>query len=124
MALLVAGWFYVHLWSQAGTVLAFNKEAAPGFSLRNHPLNSCFGIGGGDLFTHPLRLSFEGQTVPISHSDLWGNDWGTSSAYRPRSPTTNPPGRRGPIPPRCHGGHSGVVGDESGNDACLPEERQ
>jgi 4-amino-4-deoxy-L-arabinose transferase-like glycosyltransferase len=81
VALVVAGWFYFHLWWQAGTVLAFNKEQAPSFSLGNQPLGFYFGIGGGELFTHPFRPSFNGQFVPIFYSDVWGDYWGYFSVY-------------------------------------------
>ena len=79
--LIVAGWFYFHLWRQAGTVLAFNKERASDFSLRNQPLSFYFGIGGEDLFTHPIRPAFEGQFMPIFYSDAWGDYWGYFSVY-------------------------------------------
>jgi 4-amino-4-deoxy-L-arabinose transferase-like glycosyltransferase len=81
IALVVAGWFYWNLWRQQGTVLAFNTDRAPGFSLSNQPLSFYLGIGGGDLFIHPFRPNFEGQFVPVLYSDVWGDYWGYFSVY-------------------------------------------
>ena len=79
--LVIAGWFYFNLWKQAGTVLAFNKDRASGLSMSNQPVSFYFGIGGGDLFIHPFRPSFEGQFVPIFYSDVWGDYWGYFGVY-------------------------------------------
>ena len=81
VALLVSGWFYFHLWRQAGTPLAFNTDRAPAFSLRNQPLGFYLGIGGGNLFIHPFRPNFEGQLVPVFYSEVWGDYWGYFSVY-------------------------------------------
>jgi hypothetical protein len=81
IALAVGGWFYFHLWHQAGTPLAFNTARAPAFSLRNQPLSFYSGLGSGNLFVHPFRPSFEGQFLPVFYSDVWGDYWGYFSVY-------------------------------------------
>ena len=81
LSFIVAGWFYFHLWKQTGTALAFNRDRASGFSLGNQPLSFYLGVGGGRLFTHPVRPSFEGQFIPIFYSDVWGDYWGYFSVY-------------------------------------------
>jgi hypothetical protein len=69
---VVAGGFYLSLWSRYGSPAAFNKRRAP-FSFANRPGFFYFGRGDGLLFTDPVRPSFKGQFLPSMYADAWGD---------------------------------------------------
>jgi hypothetical protein len=80
-ALLVGGWFYLHLLLSHGSVAHFNRES-PGFSFSNQPRVFYLGTGLKDLalFRSPVRPAFDdGKTtsifIPVFYSDVWGDYW-------------------------------------------------
>jgi hypothetical protein len=75
VAVLTAGWFYVHLDSRYGSATAFNREGPEGFSFANQPREFYVGSGSPYLFTHPVRPAFAGQVIPIFYSETWGDYW-------------------------------------------------
>lgn len=77
IALVVGGWFYLHLFFSYGTFSAFNRDPE-GFSFSNQPRSFYFSTGLEDwqLFNNPVRGSFPNQFVPIFYSDVWGDYWG------------------------------------------------
>ncbi len=74
-ALAVSGWFYLHLWREYGTAAAFNRAAAPRFSLAAQPRSFYFGTGNGALFKRPINPAFPNQVLPILYSGMWGDYW-------------------------------------------------
>jgi len=77
---VVAGGFYLSLWTRYGSPAAFNKRRAP-FSLANRPAFFYFGTGDGLLFRDPLRPSFKGQLLPTLYADAWGDYYGYFLVY-------------------------------------------
>ena len=80
VALLVGGWFYLHLLLTYGSVAEFPMQS-PGFSISNQPsvFYSETGFGNPELFRSPVRPAFgdEGTQafMPIFYSDTWGDYW-------------------------------------------------
>jgi hypothetical protein len=72
VTVLVAGGFYLSLFTRFGTPMAFNKQRAP-FSFDNRPGFFYFGTGDGKLFSDPVRSSFRGQFLPTMYADTWGD---------------------------------------------------
>jgi hypothetical protein len=77
VAFLVAGWFYIRLYTKYGTVTAFNREERR-FSLSNQPPGFYRNTGLGDLllFKAPTRPVFNNQLLPTFYSEIWGDYWG------------------------------------------------
>jgi hypothetical protein len=73
VVMLVAGWFYGHLYLSYGSVAAFNRVPYDTLSLQNHPSSFYLGMGNGKLFTDPVRPSFPAQLWPKFYSELWGD---------------------------------------------------
>ena len=77
LAMLVGGWFYLHLYVQYGTITAFNIENSQRLPLDDFlPLIRKTRIKDLDLFKEPIRPNFVGEPVPIFYSDTWGDYWG------------------------------------------------
>ena len=66
---LIGGGFYLYLFNQYGTILAFNRPAES----EPKPLSFFFGKGDGKLFTDPVRPTFLQQAFPILYSEMWGD---------------------------------------------------
>lgn len=75
IAFILSGWFYIHLKINYGSVTAFNRPPQTHFSLFNQPVDFYIGLGGGKLFSEPVRDSFPNQFVPIFYSEIWGDYW-------------------------------------------------
>jgi hypothetical protein len=75
IALLIGGWFYLHLYERYGSVTAFNKRPISSFSLALHPPRFYFGLGLDNIFLDPVDRSIEGQILPIFYSEIWGDYW-------------------------------------------------
>ncbi len=73
IALVIGGWFYLHLYQRYGTAAAFNRPLQSDFSLANHPPNFYTGLGQGSLFTDPVRPSFPNQLWPKFYAEFWGD---------------------------------------------------
>lgn len=70
LAFVVGGWFYIHLFQQFGTVLAFNRNPDTD---KPKPASFYLGTGNGKLFTDPVRPSFGTQFLPLMYSEIWGD---------------------------------------------------
>lgn len=81
VAFIVGGWFYIHLITSYGTVTAFNRQPAEGFSLTNQPRSFYLGTGSGRLFSDPVRPSYPNQFLPIFYSEMWGDYWAHFTIY-------------------------------------------
>ena len=77
VAILISGWFYLYLYQEHGSFLAFNRSPQA-FSLTNQPLSFYRGTGLKDfvLFKSPIRDIFSNQFLPIFYSEIWGDYWG------------------------------------------------
>jgi len=74
---LVGGSFYFYLFTQYGSVMAFNRKAAIKTSLV-----SIFGSRDDEkLFSDPIRPNFQRQVIPILYAETWGDYWGYFSYY-------------------------------------------
>lgn len=72
-AVLVGGWFYLHLHLRFGSAAAFNRSLEPSFSLANQPPSFYSGLGNGKLFSDPVRPSFPNQLWPKLYAEFWGD---------------------------------------------------
>jgi hypothetical protein len=72
-AVLIAGWFYGHLFLRYGSIAAFNRTPHHTFSLQNQPPSFYLGMGNGKLFSDPVRPSFPAQLWPKFYSEMWGD---------------------------------------------------
>ncbi len=84
-ALLLAGWFYLHLARVAGSPLATTRGAT---IERSSIELGLAGLADARLFREPLRPAFGERALPILYADTWGDYW----AYflvRARRPQTN-----------------------------------
>lgn len=72
-AAVVGGWFYLHLYLQHGTPVAFNRSPAPQFSLRNQPRSFYFDLALDRLFVDPVRPALANLPIPTLYADLWGD---------------------------------------------------
>jgi len=81
IALMVGGWFYLHLYKEYGTIRAFNRPSRPTFSFSNQSLKFYFGLGLNKLFSDPVRKSFPNQFFPIFYSEFWGDYWCYFNVY-------------------------------------------
>ncbi|HVP20751.1 MAG TPA: hypothetical protein VMS73_02705 [Anaerolineaceae bacterium] len=83
VALVVGGWFYLHLYFSYGSMTAFNRSSA-GFSFSNQPSSfyTSTGLKNFVLFKTPVRQNFDGTMLPIFYSDTWGDYWGYFSFIR------------------------------------------
>ena len=74
---LFSSWFYINLYLQNGSFLAFNKSR-PQFSFKNQQYD--FYLPSYEhlqiLFTKPIRPNLDNQFITILYSDLWGDYWG------------------------------------------------
>jgi hypothetical protein len=77
VAMLAAGWFYIHLLNNYGTVTAFNREERK-FSFANQPISfyKNTGLGNFLLFRAPTRPVFNNLLIPTFYSEIWGDYWG------------------------------------------------
>jgi hypothetical protein len=75
IAFLLSGWFYISLYNRYGSFTPFNREPNGQFILRNNPRLFYIGTGGRELFTNPIRDSFDSQVIPILYSETWGDYW-------------------------------------------------
>ena len=75
IAFIVSGWFYLSLFNRYGSVTAFNRNPAERFSLKNKPASFYIGIADKELFTDPVRDSFDNQVIPILYAETWGDYW-------------------------------------------------
>lgn len=75
IAFVVSGWFYITLLNRYGSVTAFNRKPAESFSLKNKPASFYIGLAGNELFTDPVRDSFDNQMIPILYAETWGDYW-------------------------------------------------
>lgn len=73
LALLVAGWFYFHLYREYGTLKPFPRDPAPRFSLSNQPPDFYLSLGLDRLFADPIRKAFPNQFIPKFYSEFWGD---------------------------------------------------
>lgn len=76
LAMVVGGWFYLHLRIRHGTFLAFNRKSAPSFSLSNQPPDFYIGLTPRLLFRRPFRPHYANQFIPMLYSEIWGDYWG------------------------------------------------
>lgn len=81
IAFLVSGWFYISLYNRYDTLTPFNRNPNERFILRNHPRLFYIGTGGEELFTNPIRDSFDSQVIPVLYSETWGDYWCYFSVY-------------------------------------------
>jgi len=72
VAFALAGWYYIHLHIDHGSITAFNKPP----SAERKPAAFLLGAGNGKLFSRPYRGSFNGQGGAVFYSDAWGDYWG------------------------------------------------
>ena len=75
IAFIVSGWFYLSLFHRFGSVTAFNRNPSERFSLKNKPASFYIGIGENELFSYPVRDSFDNQVIPILYAETWGDYW-------------------------------------------------
>lgn len=77
IAFLICAWFYLHLYLEHDSFLAFNRSPRA-FSLSNQPLSfyRSTGLKNLRLFKIPTREAFDNQFFPLFYSDLWGDYWG------------------------------------------------
>jgi hypothetical protein len=75
VAFLVSGWFYISLLARFGSLTAFNREPTDHFSLKNKAKSYYIGQGNGQLFSDPVRDSFDNQLIPIFYTETWGDYW-------------------------------------------------
>jgi 4-amino-4-deoxy-L-arabinose transferase-like glycosyltransferase len=74
-AFVVCSWFYLSLAVRYGSPISFNRTAAETFSFENQPADFYLGSGNGELFSDPIRDSFDNQAFPILYSETWGDYW-------------------------------------------------
>ena len=72
---LISGWFYLHLEARYGSIAAFNLRGSESLTLTNQPATFYLGLGGGHLFSRPVRPAFPNQLIPIFYSETWGDYW-------------------------------------------------
>ena len=72
---VTGGWFYGILLMRYGSVTAFNRNDRTELSLANQPAEFYFGLGGGALFSRPVRPAFPNQLMPMLYADVWGDYW-------------------------------------------------
>jgi 4-amino-4-deoxy-L-arabinose transferase-like glycosyltransferase len=75
IAFLISGWFYISLLVRFGSLTAFNREPTEQFSLKNKARSFYIGSGNGQLFSDPVRDSFDNQLIPIFYTETWGDYW-------------------------------------------------
>jgi hypothetical protein len=75
LTVVIAGWFYLSLYTRYGTAGAFNEQSAGRFSLGNQPVKFYFGLSPGSLFSKPVRPNIPNQFMPIFYSEIWGDYW-------------------------------------------------
>ena len=90
IAFLISGWFYISLFIRFGSLTAFNREPTVKFSLKNKAASFYLGSGNGQLFSDPVRDSFDNQVIPIFYTELWGDYWQYYSVYGEDVRTENP----------------------------------
>jgi hypothetical protein len=73
VALVIGGWFYLHLQGRYDSVAAFNRSLQPTFSLANNPASFYSGRGNGKLFSDPVRPSFPNELWPKFYAEFWGD---------------------------------------------------
>ena len=69
ITILIAGWFYAHLWHRFGTIAAFNRPIAAAATLPAQHLQA------GGIFTDPVQDQLHAQVAPILYSETWGDYW-------------------------------------------------
>jgi hypothetical protein len=72
-AFLVGGWFYLHLFAEYGTALAFNRDSLGEFSLYSQPAEFYFGLNTDKLFSDPVKPSLRRSIIPIFYTEIWGD---------------------------------------------------
>lgn len=74
IALLIGGWFYVHLALTYGSITAFNRRPAAGLTLANHRVAFYTALGWPELFTDPVRPQLAATLWPKLYAELWGDN--------------------------------------------------
>jgi 4-amino-4-deoxy-L-arabinose transferase-like glycosyltransferase len=89
-AFAVCSWFYLSLAFRYGSLISFNRTAAATFSFSHQPADFYFGSGNGEVFSDPIRDSFDNQAFPILYSETWGDYWEYFIVYGEDSLTNAP----------------------------------
>jgi hypothetical protein len=90
IAFLISGWFYISLLVRFGSLTAFNREPIEQFSLTNKAISFYIGSGNGQLFSDPVRDSFDNQLIPIFYTETWGDYWQYYLVYGKDARTEDP----------------------------------
>jgi hypothetical protein len=90
VSFMIAGWFYLYLFSTYGSFTAFNLNS-PGFHFSNQPRTfyTTTGIKGLQIFKDPVRPTFDETLFPIFYSDTWGDYWGFFTYIEKDNPFVN-----------------------------------
>ncbi len=76
IAFFASGWFYLHNYLAYGSLTPFNISHQ-GFSFSNEPPSFYSkGFNNPDLYTSPVRGTFNNEFVPTFYSETWGDYWG------------------------------------------------
>ncbi len=77
MGLILASWFYTHLYLEYGSFSHFNRPPASSFSFSNQPKSFYCGLSLKKLITDPIDgpNSYHNQFIPIFYSEFWGDYW-------------------------------------------------
>jgi hypothetical protein len=81
LAGFIAGWFYLHLRTEYGSVMTFSRKPQNELSFRNNPPSFYFGLGLENLFVNPVRPEFDNRLIPVFYSEFWGDYWGYFLIY-------------------------------------------